>query len=293
VAPTAQHLLAQPDLAAQLSALQAKGARLAPLLRLLLSALAAAAASPDEPAPTGAAAAALLRSLVLEVDLQPGQAREAAAQLLDAGAGLIVQSGAGDGEEGSEQEEEDDEGGAGGALRRVRGALRALDLRHPEEVDAAVNAALTDARRQQQEEGQGAAAATPAAPTAATPKGGKKGKAGAAAASGQEGASAAATGGAAARREALFRLVQACFGASAHAPVDGGADADSDAGEAQTLAAAVHAPAEGVRIMVSRPAFAQGMHAHAAAGCLGGGACRRLAPPFRVARRLAHSPKCS
>ncbi|GBF96147.1 hypothetical protein Rsub_08895 [Raphidocelis subcapitata] len=208
-----QHLAAQAELADALSALQSKGARLGPLARLLLSGLCDALSSPEEGQSKAAAAASALAGLCHQLELEPHHAEEAAAKLLAAGAALLPAADAGGG---------DDEGGAAAAaaaaLERVSAALRALDLRYPAAVDAAVNAAL----------GEGAAAAAgPQPPPAAK---GKKAKA----------AGAAAPDG----RGAVFDFVQRSLGGSSHAPVPGGAG-----GGAQTLAAAVHAPAEGVRIM--------------------------------------------
>jgi hypothetical protein len=215
----AKTLAAQPDLTAELAALQAKGARLGPLLRLLLSSLAAAAASPDEAPAKAAAAGELICDLARDLDLDAPDVEAVAASLLEAGAAALPAAG--------RAKAGPADGGPGGAVARVCRALQALDLRHPQAVDAAVNAAL----------GEGAAAAA-APPPAAAPGKGKKGRAAA---------------GAPAGREGVFELVQRCFAGSSHAAVAGGAG-----GSAQTLAVAVHAPAEGVRIMVRPPAALPG-----------------------------------
>jgi hypothetical protein len=219
-----QTLAAQPDLTSELSALQAKGARVGPLLRLLLLSLAAAAASPEESPSKAAAAASLICDLARDLDLEAADVAAVAAALLEAGAAALA---GGVGADASPSDE-----GAPGALARVCKVLRSLDLRHPQAVDAAVNAAL----------GEGAAAAAPPAPAAAAASKGKKGKA--------RGGQPDAGGGG---RGTVFELVQRCFAGSSHAAVAGGAG-----GSPQTLAAAVHAPAEAVRIMVSAPRVALG-----------------------------------
>lgn len=226
-----QHLVAQADLPAELQALQAKGARLGPLLRLLLSALCTATASTDESASKAASALTLFCTLTQQLELEGQDVQAAAGQLLAAGARLIQLP-----------DKEDEEAAEGGdeagevskqevALQRVCDALRTLDLRHPEAVDAAVNAGLD------REAAVAAAATADDAPPQAGGKGGK-----------HKGGKAAAAVAARAGREGVFALVQRCFGGSSHEVVGGGGKGGE--GARQTLAVALHAPAEGVRIMV-------------------------------------------
>ncbi len=91
--PPPQHLLEAPGLADELARLTARGARAAPLLRLLvagaLGALGAApadSAGPDPDAKLAAAAAALLEALAARVPLHAGGAAAVAAGVLRAAA---------------------------------------------------------------------------------------------------------------------------------------------------------------------------------------------------------------
>ncbi|KAF8067371.1 hypothetical protein HT031_002419 [Scenedesmus sp. PABB004] len=197
-----QLLAAQEGVGQQLADLQARGAKLGPLMSLLLPSL--AAALPGQPA-----LLPLLLALLRHLDLDPALVQGAAAGLLRAGAAAHAAQG-------------------GTAAPHVGEALRALDLRFPDQLDAAINAALRDA----------GAAEAPA------PGGGRRGK--------------AAKGGAKAQRggaDALFTYVQACFSGSRHEVLsagDGGSEAGGGGGAALTLSLAVAAPASGVRAMALR-----------------------------------------
>ncbi|KAF6260626.1 hypothetical protein COO60DRAFT_1700230 [Scenedesmus sp. NREL 46B-D3] len=172
--------------ARHLADLQARGANLAPLLKLLLPSLAAALPQHPQLQP-------LLTELLHGVELDAAGAQAAAMQLLQAG--------------------------AAGKQQHLQQVLQVLDLRYPEQLDAAINAALQQA------------AAAGSGDAAAGKKGDKKKKT-----KSQQDIDA----------NSLFEFVQQCFSGSRHEVVPPSQQQDA-AGQQQqqalTLSLAVSAPA--------------------------------------------------
>ncbi|KAF5840501.1 hypothetical protein DUNSADRAFT_16592 [Dunaliella salina] len=191
-------LLATPQLTNELAALKASHVRLSPLLRVITNSLVArlSASAPEAVDAFEAPLVELIQSEILEQVAQ-GLALQVLQAAAEPGIPAEVQA----------------------AFQR---ALRALDVRHPAAVDAAVNGALAPLRAQK----AGC---------------GKRGEHG----SSSEGEEAE-EGSASARQRAIFAVVQSTFGGSAAQGSTRALCGDTPL----TLSAAAASPAAGVRRMV-------------------------------------------
>jgi hypothetical protein len=193
-----------------LADLQARGANIAPLLKLLLPSLAAALPQHPQLQP-------LLAELLHKVTLDAADVQAAAVQLLQAGAAGAAEGAA-----------------AGKQQQHLQQVLQVFDLRYPEQLDAAINAALQQAAA--------AAGSSDAAAAAAGKKAAKQKK------SKQQQHPTDA--------DSLFEFVQQCFSGSRHevVPASQQQQQQQDAPgqqqqQALTLSLAVSAPASEMRIM--------------------------------------------
>jgi hypothetical protein len=198
-----------------LADLQARGANITPLLKLLLPSLAAALPLHPQLQP-------LLSELLHKVTFDAADVQAAAVQLLQAGAADAADAAAA----GKQQQQH---------LQQV---LRVFDLRYPEQLDAAINAALQQAAA--------AAAGSSDADAAAAARAGKK------AAKQKKSKQQNPTDA-----NSLFDFVQQCFSGSRHEVVPGAqqqqqqqdAPGQQQQQQALTLSLAVSAPASEMRIM--------------------------------------------